>query len=328
MEISSLLLLPFKRLAAHTENQLDDLLLKVLDTPVRFLIVALGITIAGQIMLADVGTTLFVSSLSRTFVILAVMIALYNGVDLIIQSSLRLRYVTGISIDEQLLPFMRTALKVVIIAIGIVVILQEWKYDVNGLIAGLGLGGLAFSLAAQDTVANLFAFTTIVSDRPFVVGEYIVTPDVEGTVEQVGSRNVRVRRLDQAYVTIPNAKITSSPIVNWSRLNKRQLNFFLGVSYKANSQQMRSLLESIRVMLKAREKVDGDSVVVYFTSFGDSSLNILIRAYVWEPDWTAFQAETEAINLALMDEVAAAGLSIAFPSRSVYVEHLPDSRPS
>jgi MscS family membrane protein len=87
---------------------------------------------------------------------------------------------------------------------------------VSGLGAGLGLGGLAFSLAAQDTVSNLFAFTTIVSDRPFVVGEYIKTPLVEGTVEAVGVRNVRVRQTDQAYVTVPNSKLTSAPIINWA----------------------------------------------------------------------------------------------------------------
>ncbi len=325
--LTRVLLLPFRRWVNTTTTQYDDWLLKVLEGPIRLVIFALGITIAAEIISIDTGTSAFVSHLSRTFVILAVIMAFYSATDVIIRSSPRLESITGLKLNEQLLPFMRSALKFIIIALGLVIILQEWNYDVNGLVAGLGLGGLAFSLAAQDTVANLFAFTTIVTDRPLAVGEYIVTPQVEGTVESVGSRNVRIRRLDQAYVTIPNSMITSGPIVNWSRLARRQLNFTLGVTYQASSDQMRELLERIRNMLAAREKVDADTVVVYFTDFGDSALNVLVRCYVWEADWGAFQAEKELINLVIMDIVADVGLSIAFPSRSVYIERVPGDAP-
>src|SRR5690606_17481073 len=237
--LTSLILLPLKRLVVErTATQADDMLISVAETPIRLLIVAGGVALAGQILSTDGATVRFVGNLSRTFVILAGFMFLYNGAGLIAASSMRLRYLTGIRLDEQLVPFVRTALKVILIALAVVVLLQEWDYDVSGLIAGLGLGGLAFSLAAQDTLANLFAFTTIVSDRPFMVGEYIVTPDVTGTVEHVGVRNVRIRQPDQAYVTIPNAKLTASAITNWSRLQKRWLNFHIGVAYGTTSDQM------------------------------------------------------------------------------------------
>ena len=322
--ITRIILLPLRRMIIErTESQLDDILMGVIETPIRYLIIALGISVAGQILLADSGTVQFVGRLSRTFVIIAVAMALYNAVDLIVQSSIQLRYITGVSIDEQLLPFMRTALKFVIIAIAIIVVLQEWRYDVNGLVAGLGLSGLAFSLAAKDTAANLFAFTTIVSDRPFVVGEFIKTPDVEGIVEEVGSRNIRIRQLDQAYVTVPNATIAAAPILNWSRLAKRRISFTLGITYAAKSADIRALLDNLREMLKSRELVDEESVVVYFTDFGDSALHILIVCMVLEPDWGLFTAEKEQINLAIMDIVEGMGLSFAFPSQSLYIENLP-----
>lgn len=322
--ISKLILLPFRRLVERTETQLDDVLIDVMENPIRFFIIALGIYIAGEIVTADTGTIAFFSQLARSFVILAVFVALYDGVDLIVASSLRLQNVTGLSIDEQLVPFMRTALKVIIIAIAVIVILQEWDYDVNGLIAGLGLGGLAFSLAAKDTAANLFAFTTIVSDRPFVVGEFIKTPDVQGIVEHVGMRNVRVRQLDQAYVTIPNSTIANSPILNWSRLEKRRISFTLGVTYDSTSSDIRTLLDRLRDLLKSREKIDSDSVIVYFTDFGDSALNILIVCMVQESDWRAYTAEKEALNLQIMDVVAELGMGIAFPSQSLYIETWPN----
>src|SRR5690606_19640756 len=166
--LSALILLPFRRLVVErTHTQIDNMVLNAAETPVRLLIVAAGIGIAGQILSSDGATILFMTHLSRTFVILAAFFLLYNTVDLVVSSSPRLRSLTGIPLDEQLVPFIRVAIKVVLIAVVAVVLLQEWNYDVSGLVAGLGLGGLAFSLAAQDTVANLFAFTTIVSDRPF-----------------------------------------------------------------------------------------------------------------------------------------------------------------
>jgi len=321
--LTSLILLPLKRLVVErTATQADDMLISVAETPIRLLIVAGGVALAGQILSTDGATVRFVGNLSRTFVILAGFMFLYNGAGLIAASSMRLRYLTGIRLDEQLVPFVRTALKMILIALAVVVLLQEWDYDVSGLIAGLGLGGLAFSLAAQDTLANLFAFTTIVSDRPFMVGEYIVTPDVTGTVEHVGVRNVRIRQPDQAYVTIPNAKLTASAITNWSRLQKRWLNFHIGVAYGTTSDQMRKLVQRIREMLKAQEKVDPDSVVVLFTDFGDSSLNVLVRCYILESNWVKFHEHRQEINLNIMDIVADLGLSLASPRRSLYIENL------
>ena len=322
--LTQAILLPFQRLVVErTETRVDDMLLSIAITPVRLLIVAVGIAIAGQILAADTATITFVAHLSRTFVLLALFVGLYSAVDLITASSVHLRYVTGISLNDQLIPFFRTGIKIIIVAIAIVVLLQEWEYNVSGLIAGLGLGGLAFSLAAQDTVSNLFAFTTIVSDRPFVVGEYIKTPDVEGTVDQVGMRNVRIRQMDQAYVTIPNAKLTASPITNWSRLQKRWINFKLRVSYSATSADIRHLVDRIREMLKAQPLVDPESIVVLFTDFGDSSLDVLVRCYVMEANWVKFHEHKQEINLQIMDIVEDLGLSIAFPSQSLYIENIP-----
>lgn len=296
--------------------------LDILDLPIKLLVVALGLNLSVAILATDRETNIFFNHLSRSFVILAITIAAYRFINLIASSSLRVRRVTGIHMDEQLVPFVRTGLNVIIIALAVVVLLQEWQYDVSGLVAGLGLGGLAFSLAAQDTVANLFAFSTIVTDRPFVVGEYIKTPDVEGIVDHIGSRTTRIRQLNQAYVTIPNSKLAESPVMNWSRLTKRRLEFTLGVTYNTTSTQMRVLVSQIREMLLAKEKLVPDSVLVRFVNFGDSSLDILIIAEFFEPGMNDFRAIIEEVNLEIMDIVDGLGLSIAFPTRSLYIENM------
>lgn len=309
------------RLVNRTSRKFDDRLLQMTRRPIRLIVIAIGLFAVIQISGISNDTTVFLDNFARTIVIFAFFLLFYQLTSFVTATSRLWRVITGIQVDEKLLPFVRTAARIVIISLGLVIILEEWGYDVGGLIAGLGIGGLAFALAAQDTLANLFGFSTIVGDRVFVEGEFIVTSDVEGTVEHVGIRSTRIRRLDQALVTVPNSTLASSVILNWSRVYKRQIDFKLGITYAANSQQLRELLATLRHTLQAREKVDEDSVVVYFTNFGDSALEILIRCYVYLADWTAFTAEKEQINLSVMEIITNHGLSIAFPSQSVYIEN-------
>lgn len=315
---------PLRKLTSRNGATRDDEILDALILPMRYLVIAAALLVSIRILGAGDAISTLVERFARTLVIIAVLLTIYRLIDIFMPSSNRLFAITGLSIQERLLPFLRTAIKLVILAIGTVIVIQEWGYDVSGLIAGIGIGGLAISLAAQDTIANLFGFTAIVGDRPFDVGEYIVTPDVEGSVEHVGIRSTRVRRLDQALVTVPNNKLANSAILNWSRLQKRRIDMNLGVTYDASSEDMRLLLHRIREMLSARETVMPDSVVVYFVEFGDSSLNILVRCYVNIADWGAFTAEKELIYLEIMDIVKELGMSVAFPSRSLYIENLPD----
>ncbi|MBZ0291364.1 MAG: mechanosensitive ion channel family protein [Anaerolineae bacterium] len=323
---SALTWLIFQPIRAFIERRQNggtaNLVVDSLELPIRILVVALGTGLAAAILETDRTTNTFVSHLTRTLVIVGIATAVYNLSGLITNSSPRLRTITGISIDEQLIPFLKTVLRILIIIFAGLIILQEWQFDISALIAGLGVGTLGISLAAQDTVANLFAFSTIVSDRPFVVGEYIKTPDVEGIVDRVGSRTTRIRQLDQAFVTVPNSKLANDAIVNWSRLTKRRLDFVLGVTYSTSAAQMRVLVAQIRDLLVNHEKVNPESVIVHFVNFGDSALQIRIIAEAYEPNWGAFQGFTEEINLQVMEIVENLGLSMAFPSRSLYIENM------
>ena len=315
------------RLSQYTEGtryQWDELALRIVNRPLTLVGIAAIILVSSTIFDFEPGVEQVIIHLGNSIIIVAIFLLIYGLVSHFTSRPSIIKRVTGIAVDDQLLPFVRTGIRVVLVAFAAVIIIDEWGYDVNGLVAGLGIGGLAIALAAQDTLANLFGFTTIVGDNPFVADDYIVTPDVEGVVESVGLRSTRIRQLDQAVVTIPNSKLSGSAITNWSRLYKRRVNFLLGITYNATSQQMHDLLQSLREMLAAREKVDADSVVVYFINFGDSALEILVRCYVFESDWGRFTAEREAINLAVMDVVESHGMSIAFPTQSIIVENVSD----
>lgn len=305
-----------------------DLILRLIQGPVNLLIIALALTVATNIILPDRAMLDFSTRLTRSVVIVAAALLGVNIVSEFFTSGRILTNLIGITIEEQLVPFLRTALKAIIVALAVVIFLQEWNYDITGLVAGLGLAGLAFSLAAQETVADLFAFSTIVSDRPFEVGEHIVTPDAEGIVVAIGPRSTRLRRLDQAYITLPNSAVAKGYVINWSRLHRRHVNFVLGMTYGTSSADMRVLLERLRAMLLAHEGVDPQSVVVRFNEFGDNALNIVIRCYLPVADWAMFQAEREAINLKIMGIIEELGLNIASTSHTIHIGSLPQAAPA
>lgn len=318
--LTRIILTPLRALARRANASWAELLLDTITPPARFLVIAIGLVLGAQILQVDPTTAFFVERVVRTLIIIAIFLAIYRVVDLLATTSNRLFRLTGMSIPDRLLPFARTATKLVLVALSLIIIVQEWGYDVSGLIAGLGLGGLALSLASKDTVENLFGFTTIVGDQPFVIGDFIKTPDVEGTVEHVGVRSTRIRQPNQAYVTVPNSKLGSSVILNWSRLSKRWYDLTLRIEYDASLRQINALLERVRAMLAARDLVEKESIIVHLVNFGDNGLEILIRCYIFLADWAAFTAEKEAINLEILKIVEELGLSIAIPNRSLYIE--------
>jgi MscS family membrane protein len=318
--LAAIVVAPLRRAAERSQKRWDDILLDSIVVPARVLIIALGFALGAEILQLDPVTNIFAQHLIRTLVVVALFMAGVRAVDVIAPSSVRLFGVTGLNISERLLPFLRTAMKMLFVALGVLVIVQEWGYDASGLIAGLGVGGLAISLAAQDTIKNLFGFTTIVGDQPFMVGDFIKTHDVEGTVEHVGVRSTRIRQMDQAFVTVPNSVLANAAILNWSRLSKRWINMTLRITYDAGRTDIQSLLEQVRAMLKSREHVDSESVLVSFISFGDAGFEILIRCYVTLADWPVFTAEREQINLDIMKIIEELGLHIAFPARAVYID--------
>lgn len=322
--VTRLVLVPFRGLAARTQTNLDDRVLDTLERPMGIFVLGAGVAIVAAIFQFGTDLERFTDSVSRALFLAAIILFVYNLIDLIGFNSGTLQRVTGLTIEERLLPFIRTVVKVFLVVMGILIIIQEFGYDVTGLVASFGVIGLAFSLAAQDTAANVFGFTAIVSDNPFKVGDDIATADFAGKVEHVGVRSTRVRKIDQSLVIVPNSKLTSAAVTNNTRLIKRRLDFTIGLTYDTSAAQMRECLQRLRDMLLAREKIEADSVLVLFVGFGDSALSIRIIANVLLADWREYALEAELINLEIMEIVEGLGLSFAFPSRTIYIEAMPE----
>lgn len=226
-----------------------------------------------------------------------------------------------LEIDQILIPVLSKTVRFIIVAISATIIAQEWGYDVNGFVAGLGIGGLAFALAAKDALANIFGGVVIIIDKPFSIGDWILTPSVEGTVEDINFRSTKVRTFAHALVTVPNSTLANNPITNWSKMGKRRISFNLGVTYTTPRAKLKQCVRRIELMLKSHNEIHPDTIFVRFDSFNDSSLDIFIFCFTNTTVWGEFLRVKEDVNFKIMEILEEEGVSVALPSRSIYFEN-------
>jgi MscS family membrane protein len=231
---------------------------------------------------------------------------------------------TDSRLDDQVIPLTSRAVKTGIWVVGIVFVVQNLGIDVGGLMAGLGIGGLAFALAAKDTVENLFGSLTIFTDRPFQIGDWVVIDGkVEGVVEEVGFRSTRIRTFHNSLISVPNAKVANSTVDNLGERAVRRVKTTLGFTYDASRDQLESFMRQARALLEGCDEVWDGTLEVQFTGFGASSLDVMLYFFLDVPDWSAELDTKSRLLLDLMGIAEDEGLSFAFPSTSVYVESLP-----
>lgn len=302
-----------------------DEIIDIIDRPIRLVVVTAGISLCGSILRLPDALRGIVTRTVTSLLLIAVFWALLNATVCVKGALERITSRTAAHLDNIAASYIVIALKAVIGILGALSVLQIWVGDITSLIAGLSIGGVAFALAAQDTAANLFGSITVMLDHPFELGEYIEIDGVAGTVERMGLRSTRLRAPDQSLIIIPNKTMSSSNIVNWTKIDRRRVDMTIGVTYSTTSAQLRELVERIRAMLESRDDIRHEGIIVSFSEFGASSLDIMIRFYTLTGALVDSIASRERVNFAIMDIVTDMGLSFAFPSQSVYVESLPAS---
>jgi MscS family membrane protein len=190
---------------------------------------------------------------------------------------------------------------------------------VYGIVAGLGVGGLAIALAAQPTIENLIGGMNLFADKPIRVGDLCKYGEEVGWVETIGIRSARIRGLDRTLTTIPNAALAKMPIVNLTQRDRMLIKAVIGLRYETTPEQLRYILVKLREMLLGHPRVHPDPARARFVGFGASSLDIEVYAYVMTRDWAEFLGIREDILLRVMDIVEEGGTSIAFPSQTLYL---------
>jgi MscS family membrane protein len=237
----------------------------------------------------------------------------------------------GRALNEDLQHFFIRTMEVIVLAIGAVAILEQWNINVSAFLGGLGLAGMAVALAAKDSVANLFGTLMIFADRTFQKGDWIQTPQVEGTIEIIGLRASKIRTFSKALVSVPNADLANSPITNWSRMTHRRIKMTLGLEYRTTAKQLESIVNRLRDFIANDEHVEIKGPVaqmVHLTEFGASSININLYYFTKTTDWEDWRQIRNDHILAFKRIVEEEGAGFAFPSTSLYVEQMPSEEAS
>ena len=225
------------------------------------------------------------------------------------------------SLKGQFVPLIKKALRILVIIVGGLTVLATIGVNITGLAALLSVGALAFSMGAKDSVANLVGTVNILSDRPYKVGDWItVGSGIDGDVEEIGFRSTKIRMFDKTLMTVPNGTLATETIKNWSRMPKRRIKMTIGLTYDASPKQMREALKRIKTILEKDEGVDQDYMLVQFTDFGPSSLDVFLYYFSKSTVWKECLETRERVNLKIMECLEEMGLEFAFPTQTMHLK--------
>lgn len=306
-----------RRLTAKTKTRFDDLILDMIEEPIVVILTVLGFAFAFNTLTFEserVGA--FISHAMTATITLSVAWMIARMIDSLIQEYLvPLTEKTESDLDDQLLPILRKGAKLAIWTVGIIVSLNNAGYDVGALLAGLGVGGLALAIAAQDTVANIFGGATIFADRPFVIGDRVRVSGYDGVIRDIGIRSSRLETRDGALVTIPNSKFANSAVENVSAGVGRRIVLNLGLTYDTTAAEMEKAIAILHEIAAANDDIGGD-VKVSFADWGDFALGIRFAFFVKSK--SNFRGTQNAVNLAILRQFTAEGLAFAYPTQTLY----------
>lgn len=225
---------------------------------------------------------------------------------------------TESKLDDHLLPILNTTFKTFIVIIAILLVIQNMGYNITSLLAGLGLGGLAMALAAQDTLSNVFGAIAIFVDQPFHMGDVVQVEGFTGTVEEIGVRSTRLRTFNGTLVTFPNSLVVNAKIENLTARPERRTDFTIGVTYDTSYEKLQTGVQILRDVMEAHPGTA--RYRAHFQSYGDFSLNILAQHWCKYLDYEEYLKCLEEINFEILKRYEKEGIEFAFPTQTLYVK--------
>lgn len=310
-----------RRYAEGAFRHIDDGLLRPLGLMAMALVWWAGLNLLG--LPASVLVVLLVSV--KFLACLSAVWGAYRLVDLLAAFMADKAALTDSRLDDALVPMVTKSLKVFVTVVGVVFIADNLDVDVTSLLAGLGLGGLAFALAAKDVAGNLFGSITVLLDRTFHVGDWVVIGDIEGTVERIGFRSTRIRTFYNSLVSLPNSTLITAAVDNMGERQYRRLSCKLGIAYDTPPERIDAFCEGIREIVRQHPYMRKDSYHVYLNGFAESALEILVYVF-WETgDWGTELRERHRFLNDCLRLARRLGVEYAFPTRTLYMKQGEDT---
>ena len=318
------------KVVKKTAIKTDDILIKVIEGPIKFLPVVVGFFIATTYI--DINTELlgFIENINRTLITIFIFWLLHQ---LIVPFSFLIKNFEE-KLTTALVDWTLRGLKLLVIILAIVAILELWGIKVGPVIAGLGLFGVAVALGAQDLFKNLISGIMILTERRFMIGDVInVSGEAEGTVEQIGFRSTLIRQFDSNIITVPNFKFAEQSVTNFTRRQHRRIRWIIGLEYKTNIDQLKNIRNKIKDFIDQDDSFANDgssyfkSSYVRIDNFSDSSIDMLVQCFTKTINWDEYMEIKERLAINIKEVVESEKAGFAFPSQSIYVESMPDDKP-
>jgi MscS family membrane protein len=305
---------------AHEAIALAKLVLRCASGPAMLLIFTGGLSASFLFLTMSDAVRSASDTLIQLLISVSIAYFLYRLVDVVEYYLGRYAEGTESKLDDMLVPLIRKTVRIVIVIIvGLHIAETVSGQSMSTLVAGLGLGGLAFALAAQDTIKNFFGSVMILLDKPFGVGDRIVVDGFDGPVEEVGFRSTKIRTLTGHLVTVPNERMVSSAVENIGRRPHIRRMMNLTITYDTPPDKVERAVEIIEDILDNHEGMKPDFPPrVFFNDFNDWALNLLVLYWYHPPDYWAFCAFSQGVNLKIMRAFEEEGIEFAFPSQTLY----------
>ena len=306
------------KLAATTYTQIDDLLVSMLKQT-KFLIL-----LVASAYMASYALTLKPSIMALWQKAVVLILILQGG----LWASAGISFALGRTLQKRMdqdassattISLLGFVARLILWVIVLLLILDNLGVNITGLIAGLGIGGIAVALAVQNILGDLLASLSIVLDKPFVIGDTIVVDKLTGTIEHIGLKTTRLRSIDGEELIFSNNDLLKSRIHNYKRMQERRVVFNLGITYQTPLEKLTSVNEMVRTIIEAQPQVRFDRV--HFKEYGDSSLNYEVDYFVTNPDYKMYMDVQQAINLDIFRRFREEGIEFAYPTRTVYLQN-------
>lgn len=309
----------FKKLAQKTANHLDDFAVELLASTHALLLLVIGLYAASLVLALPEDLSKILSKLLLFAFLLQAGIWGSALINFVLQQYLETRKTE----DERyttltMLGPMHFLGLMIVWSLVLLVALDNLGVDITALVAGLGIGGVALALAVQNILGDLFASLSIVIDRPFKIGDFIIVEDLLGTVEHIGLKTTRLRSLGGEQLIFSNSDLLKSRIRNYKRMYERRVVFGFGVIYQTTYEQLTSVPGTVKEIIASQDSTRFDRA--HFFKYGDSSLDFEVVYYVTSPDYNVYMDIQQAINLALFKAFHEAGIEFAYPTRTLYIE--------
>jgi MscS family membrane protein len=299
-------------------------LIKPIAKPISYLVIFPILIILVPVLQLPVLLSKYIILALKALWPIFLTVVFYRLVDILGEYMFKAAKKTESTLDDQLVPLIRKVLKTFVIVIGALFVLINLDISIIPFITGLSIGGLAFALAAQDTIKNFFGSLMIFIDKPFQVGQWITSGDIDGEVEEVGLRSTRVRTFRNSLIYVPNGILADRTIDNHGLRTYRRFYTTLAITYDTPPRLIEIFIEGLNKIVAEHPHTRKDKYHIFMNEFGDFSLNIMFYIFFVAPNWALELQYRHEIILKILELAEKLNVRFAFPTSTLHMETFPD----